>query len=75
MRVKYVVKQGQNMLDVAIQEFGSLEAGLFELARQNGDISITDTLVPGASLEFEKPVPTPTLVKYFKDKNIAIATA
>ena len=41
-RMKTVVQAGQTLLDIAVQEYGTIEA-VFMLAKAN-DMSITDTL-------------------------------
>lgn len=48
----YKVQKGQNIFDVAIQVYGSIE-GLFDLLMTN-DISINDTLEEGQRLSFHE---------------------
>lgn len=48
MSVTTQISQGQNIVDVCLQELGSVEA-LFDLADANGR-AITDALTPGAVL-------------------------
>ncbi len=52
--MKAVVKDGQTLADIAIQEYGSLSA-VVELAKANG-MAITD--VPGAGAELSLPEKT-----------------
>jgi hypothetical protein len=68
-----VITAGQSLLDVAIQELGSVEA-LFDLADAAG-LAITDELTPGAVL----PVPfsaasKPDIVGYFYTRQQRINT-
>lgn len=44
-----IIKQNQNLLDMAVQYAGSLDS-LFLLAADNG-IGITDALAPGANIK------------------------
>ena len=46
--MKTVVQAGQTLLDIAVQEYGTIEAA-FMLARTN-DMGITDTLQAGQEL-------------------------
>lgn len=48
---KYIVKQGQNIYDVALQLYGSIE-GLFDLLITNENLSLNDDLTPGQELEY-----------------------
>jgi hypothetical protein len=65
------VFQGQTIFDIAIQEFGSVEAA-FDLATLNG-FSITDDLVPGALLQ-KTTVINKKITAYYTDKQIKPAT-
>ena len=47
--MKTVVQAGQTLLDIAVQEYGTIEAA-FMLARTN-DMGITDTLQAGQEIE------------------------
>ena len=46
--MKTVVQAGQTLLDIAVQEYGTIEAA-FMLARTN-DMGITDTLQAGQEI-------------------------
>ncbi len=50
--MKTVVQAGQTLLDIAIQEYGTIEA-VFMLAKAN-DMSITDTLQAGRKLKYRR---------------------
>lgn len=65
------VIQGQTFFDIAIQEFGSVEAA-FLFATLNG-FSVTDDLVPGALLQ-KTDVINKNILSYYKNKNIKPAT-
>jgi hypothetical protein len=65
------VIQGQTFFDIAIQEFGSVEAA-FSFATLNG-FSVTDDLVPGALLQ-KTDVINKNIHSYYQNKNIKPAT-
>lgn len=68
-----IISAGQSLLDVAIQELGSVEA-LFDLADAAG-LAITDSLAPGAVLQV--PVSTgaaPAVASYFAGRGQRINT-
>ena len=65
-----IVKQGQSILDLAVQYYGTVE-GVMDIAIKNG-ISITDSLVAGSEFIIS-PVNNLT-AKYIKDKGIVVAT-
>ena len=54
--MKTVVQAGQTLLDIAVQEYGTIEAA-FMLARTN-DMGITDTLQAGQEIETPEKVYT-----------------
>lgn len=65
------VSEGQSLVDVAVQECGSLTA-LFDLADANG-LAITDALTPGQVLAL--PAPTaPDVASYFATRRQRINT-
>ncbi len=69
----YTVKQGQNLLDIAIQIYGDVSK-VFDLARANG-LDIGTSLVAGIEIEIdESKIVKPKIVKYFSDNQIIIAT-
>jgi hypothetical protein len=59
-----IISAGQSLVDVALQEYGSVEA-LFDLADANG-VAITDVLTPGQVLASAAAVPS--LVDYFRGR-------
>jgi hypothetical protein len=65
------VIQGQTFFDIAIQEFGSVEAA-FQFATLNG-LSVTDDLVPGALFQ-KTTVINKNILGYYQNKNIKPAT-
>jgi hypothetical protein len=68
-----VVSAGQSLLDVALQEAGSL-AALFALADASG-VAITDVLKPGQLLEAPAAaVVQPDVVGYFRGRGLRINT-
>lgn len=68
-----LITAGQSLLDVALQELGSVEA-LFDLADANG-LAITDELTPGQVLEVPTSLATqPSLVSYFQGRGQRINT-
>ena len=70
MKVK--VKDGQTLADIAIQEYGSLEAAM-ELAKANG-LSMTDIPAPGTELTLQDAVYDKTMADYCKVNGVSPAT-
>ena len=69
----YTVKQGQNLLDIAIQMYGDVSK-VFDLAKDNG-LDIGTNLTAGTELIIDETKTTkPKIVKYFKDNQIILAT-
>ena len=65
------VIQGQTLFDIAIKEFGSIEAA-FDLATIN-NLSVTDVLVPGTLLQ-KTFVVNKKIASYYSDKALTPAT-
>lgn len=61
----------QSLIDLAIQEYGSIE-GLIDLAIRNGK-SITDLLTIGESLQIGSPT-NAEAAKFYADRKIKVAT-
>lgn len=61
MMVNIVVQNSQNMFDIALRYYGSVE-GVFQVASDN-DLSVTDDIVPGQVLKIDsdKIVSSPTV--------------
>lgn len=71
---KVVVLANQSLLDITLQEFGSLE-GLMSFAILN-NISIIDHLVPGLELNIDDSlIENSENVRYYNDNEIKPATA
>lgn len=71
--MKTIITEGQSLVDVAIQELGSVEA-LFDLADANG-VAITDQLTPGQALEVPaSSAAVPAVVGYFSGRGQRINT-
>lgn len=67
---KYIVKPNQNLFDVALHLYGSIE-GLFDLLISNPELSMTSELVYGQSLEYhENFILNPSIVNEFEKQNI-----
>ncbi len=65
----------QSLFDIAIQEYGTIEA-VFDLAMANG-LSVTDTLTAGQVLnvpEVDPAVVQPEIVDYYRRHGIRPAT-
>ena len=60
--MKTVVQAGQTLLDIAVQEYGTIEA-VFMLAKAN-DMSITDSLQAGQQIEIPEKVYNSEPVSY-----------
>jgi len=65
------VLEGQSLLDIALQELGSLE-GTYALAVLNG-LSLTDSLAAGMLLQLPDVVDK-RIVNYYSERNIRPAT-
>lgn len=67
---KYIVKPNQNLFDVALHLYGSIE-GLFDLLISNPGLSMTSDLAYGQELEYhEEFILNPSIVSEFKNQNI-----
>lgn len=66
----YVVKPNQNIFDVALHLYGSIE-GLFDLLISNPELNMTSDLTFGQELEYhEEFILHPSIVNEFKNQNI-----
>ena len=63
----------QTLLDLAMQELGSVEA-VFASGRLNG-LSITADLTPGSMINTTLPVYSAPVVKYYRDTRFRPASA
>jgi hypothetical protein len=69
MKVVY----GQNIIDVAIQEYGKAEA-IFELAQANG-LSLSEIMDVGQSLGIDaNNIQDLEIVQFFKERNFIVVT-
>lgn len=67
---KYIVKPNQNLFDVALHLYGSVE-GLFDLLISNPELNMTSELTYGQELEYhEEFILNPSIVNEFKNQNI-----
>lgn len=72
--MKVVVLDGQSLVDISIQVYGSAE-GVFKLANENG-LEVTDVLKPGQVLEYSAGnVIAKGIALYFTVKKIHLATS
>lgn len=71
--MKTTVKDGQTLADIAIQEFGTLEA-LPDLARVNS-LSMSDVPSPGTVLALPETTYNLTMQRYCKAHDVSPATA
>ena len=70
---KVTVLNSQNLLDIALQEYGDVKAA-YDLAVSNG-FNLTDDVV-GKTLEvMDSAYSDVTILNFYKDKNIKPATA
>ena len=70
MEVK--ARAGQTLADIAIQEYGTLEAAM-ELARVNG-LSLTDIPVPGSGIQLPDKVFDRAMARHCKEAGVSPAT-
>ena len=70
--MKVTVRAGQTLADIAIQEYGSLEAAM-ELARANG-LPLTDIPAPGSELQLPDVVCDKAMADFCKANGVSPAT-
>ena len=68
MATKTIIIDQQNLLDIAVQETGTLET-VFELAAYNG-LSITEVVSPGTGLEIPETDTVTDVYNYYKANKI-----
>ena len=69
--MKVVVLDGQSLVDISIQVYGSAE-GVFNLAHENG-LEVTDILKPGQVLEYSTGnVIAKNIAQYFTTKRFIL---
>lgn len=71
--MKTVVQAGQTLLDIAVQEYGTIEA-VFMLAKAN-KLSVTDTLQAGQEIEIPEKVYNSELADYCQRNNVCPGTS
>ena len=71
--MEVLAKNGQTLADVAIQEYGCLEA-VVKLSLDNGQ-SVSETPKPGTKLQLHQHIYNKVLQKYCKVHSISPATA
>lgn len=73
MQVEVRISHNQSLLDIAIQEYGTIQAA-FDLALANG-LEVTDQLTPGMTLELPvSEYEDRDVAQYFKSRKIHPAT-
>lgn len=72
---KVVIAQSQTIYDIAIQEYGSVDA-VFSLAADNPTVvtNLNDALAPGTTVYIKTPATDPKVLKFFTDNKIQPAT-
>ncbi len=70
--MKITVRDGQTLSDIAIQQYGSLEA--VTLLAEANNIGITDTLQPGQQLEIPQKEYNKEVRRYCENHDVAPAT-
>jgi hypothetical protein len=48
--MEYTSKNGQDIIDITIQNFGNIESGLFEMLTDNPGVNLNTNLTPGQKL-------------------------
>lgn len=67
---KYIVKPNQNLFDIALHLYGSIE-GLFDLLISNPELNMASELTYGQELEYHTEfILNPSIVNEFKSQNI-----
>lgn len=72
MEAKTTIIDRQNLLDIALQETGSIE-GVFELATAN-NIAVSDEVVAGTELMVPEVNKNSDVLRQYKSNNIKPAT-
>lgn len=70
--MKITVRDGQTLSDIAIQQYGSLEA--VTLIAEANNIGITDTLQPGQQLEIPQKEYNKEVRRYCANHDVTPAT-
>ena len=69
----YLVKIGQNLIDIAIEVYGD-PTKIYDLAKDN-ELDICSNLPAGLKLIIDdKKIVKPKIVKFFSDNNLTIST-
>lgn len=63
-----VVRPQQNILDIALQEYGDVQ-GVFYLLDANPSLDITSALMPGQRLQINAEPIAPEIAEFFALKN------
>lgn len=71
--MKQIIKDGQTLADMAVQEYGSWEA-MIAIARENG-ISMTEVPTAGIELTMPDAIWNRTMQNWCKDNDVSPATA
>jgi hypothetical protein len=73
MIYNYTIKPGQNLIDVAMQEYGSAEAVVIICKDNNKDVG--SIVTPGTTIILDDiNQVNKKLVAYYKEKNITVAS-
>lgn len=74
--MEYTIKNGQDIIDITIQNFGDLETGLFSMFTSNPGIGLNSNLTSGQKLTLNNENIGLTKEKtYFKQRNFVINNA
>jgi len=70
-----IVQQGQTIVDIALQEYGSVE-GLFAFLEANQNLDLDSQLEPGQKvLVREEDVVNSDIVNYYQRNNINVVSS
>lgn len=70
---KLVVIEQQSILDVAIQQYGSV-AGIVTIINDNPELTFNSNIIPGMKLNITNDAIEKDIVDYFRRKQLKIAT-
>lgn len=74
--MKHTVSDGQDVFDIAIQRYGSVELGLFELLNDNDNLTINDSISSGDEFDFNNTnIGEKQVISYFSNRNFVINNA
>ena len=73
---KHITSDGQDFFDIAIQRYGNIEQGLFQLIEDNEDLTLDDNLSSGDEFIFDSStIGDKQTISYFNNRKFVINNA